>query len=360
MFINVQMLRFIAAMLVVAYHASMRIPETSVISKQLFGLFEIAGFAGVDIFFVISGYIMVYTTRNSAGLNHGQQFMRRRIARVFSGYWPFFFAAWLVFSLTRPEHVAESHLLKSFLLWPQPLQQVLLEVTWTLSFEMYFYLAFALLVALTPTGIRTRVLVLLASLLLAYNGYKYFVVSGFSPERIHEYPFYQRFLTSPFLLEFLSGALLAQWLDKNRLPLPVLCSLAGVVLFCAGGLVNKLVYSGLIEQGYYVFPRVIVFGIPSLLLVAGAVAMEIDGHCANRRFSIPAGGSSYSIYLSHVLILSVAWHLGLDTWLAGFSGIVGLLGYSLLVVLIFAISLLHYLVLEQRLHKMFKHLLKLA
>jgi exopolysaccharide production protein ExoZ len=142
--------------------------------------------------------------------------------------------------------------------------------------------------------------------------------------------------------------------------MPALCLLAGMVLFIAGGLVNELWYAGLIEQGYYVFPRVIVFGIPSLLWVAGAVAVEMQGHHANRRFSLLAGGASYAIYLSHVLILSLAWHLGLNTWLAGSGGIVGLLAYSLLVLLIFAISLLHYQVLEKRLHRLFKRGMKLA
>ena len=357
MFVNIQLLRFVAAMLVVNYHTAAYIAKSSGIAHDVFGLFQTFGFAGVDIFFVISGYIMCYTTRGRVGPDQGQQFMRRRIARIFSGYWPFFFAAWLVFGLTRPDHLAQASLFKSFFLWPQPLNGVLLEITWTLSFEMYFYLGFSLLVAFTPSSARTRVLLLLASLLLAYNGYKHFVISGFSPELINSYPFYQRFLTSPFLLEFLCGALLAQWLDQRRLPLSVMWLSAGVVLFCAGGLVNTVVYSGLIEQGHHVFPRVIVFGIPALLLVAGMVAVETDGHVANSRFSIQAGGSSYAIYLSHVLILSLAWHLGLGGWLAGFAGTAGLSGYALLVGLIFAVSLLHYLLLEKPLHRLFKRLL---
>jgi peptidoglycan/LPS O-acetylase OafA/YrhL len=73
MFVNVQMLRFVAAMLVVFYHTAARIPESSTLSHQVFGLVETLGFAGVDIFFVISGYIMVYTTRGRAGMGQGQQ-----------------------------------------------------------------------------------------------------------------------------------------------------------------------------------------------------------------------------------------------------------------------------------------------
>jgi len=360
MLINVQMLRFVAAMLVVFYHTAARIPESSALPYQLFGLVETFGFAGVDIFFVISGYIMVYTTRGRAGPNQGQQFMRRRFARIYSGYWPFFFAAWLLFGFIRPEHLAESHLLKSFLLWPQSLNLVLLQLSWTLSFEMYFYLLFALLVSFTPTGVRTRILVSVTALLLAFNGYKHFVIAGFNPENFYNYPFYQRFLTSPYMLEFLCGALLAQWLEKNRLPMSRVWLLAGSLLFCAGGLINTVLYSGLSEQGYHVFPRVLVFGIPSVLLVAGLVAVESDGYMANRRFSIQAGGASYAIYLSHVLILGLAGYLGVGRWLAGFNDIITLIGYTLLVSLIFVISLLYYLTIEKRLHKLFKQWLALS
>ena len=216
---------------------------------------------------------------------------------------------------------------------------------------------FALLVTFTPAAIRTRVLISVTALLLAYNSYKHFVIAGFSPDNFYHYSFHQRFLTSPFMLEFLSGALLAQWLEKNRLPLPRLLLLAGSLLFCAGGLINAVVYSGLIEQGDYVLPRVLIFGIPSLLLVAGMVAVESDGYVANRRFSIQAGGASYAIYLCHVLILGLAWHLGVGRWLAGFTGSIALLGYTLLVALIFVISLMYYLTIEKRLHNLFKRFL---
>jgi len=357
MLVNVQLLRFIAAMLVVIYHASRSIPESSVIADSLFGLVETLGFAGVDIFFVISGFIMVETTRGRSGPDQGQQFMRRRIARIYSGYWPFFFAAWLLFAFTRPEHLAESNLWKSFLLWPQPLNQVLLELTWTLSFEMYFYLVFALLVSLAPPRARTGVLLLLAFVLLVFVGHKHIVISGYSPEQINTYPFHQRFLTSPFLLEFLSGALLARWLENYQPRHPLACLLAGAVLFCAGGAINQLVYSGLIEQGYNVFPRVMVFGIPSLLIMAGLVALEKEGHAAHRWFSIQAGGASYAIYLSHVLVLGLVWHLGIGAWLGGLGPVAGLVGYLSLVVLIFLFSLLYYLSVEKRLHALFRRLL---
>ena len=146
-------LRFAAALAVVVYHAGKHVAATGADPGWLFRAGEAVGFAGVDVFFVISGFIMFHTTRESAGAAAAAEFLKRRVARIYSGYWPFFLFAALVFSRARPEHFAESNLLTSFLLWPMPLNQVLLDVSWTLSYEMYFYLLFTVLVLLIALGL---------------------------------------------------------------------------------------------------------------------------------------------------------------------------------------------------------------
>ena len=146
MLVNIQFLRCVAAMLVVVYHASARMPSGEGPVSWLFQAGTATGFAGVDVFFVISGFIMAWTTFEKAGSEDGSDFARRRVARIYSGYWPFFILAAVVFAWARAGHFAESNLLKSFFLWPQPLNHNLLEVTWTLSFELYFYALFTLVV----------------------------------------------------------------------------------------------------------------------------------------------------------------------------------------------------------------------
>ena len=137
MLINLQFLRFAAAMLVVLYHSSSHLRSTGLDQGTVFALSEGIGFAGVDIFFVISGFIMAWTTQEAAGPAAAFDFLRRRLARIYSGYWPFFLFAVVLFAWTDPPFFEGSDLEKSAILWPT--NRLLLAVSWTLIFELFFY-----------------------------------------------------------------------------------------------------------------------------------------------------------------------------------------------------------------------------
>ena len=83
MLVNVQFLRFVAAMLVVFYHSSAHLNSTGVDQGWLFEIFEAVGFAGVYVFFVISGFIMAYTTMGLEGVEPSVGFFERRLARIY-------------------------------------------------------------------------------------------------------------------------------------------------------------------------------------------------------------------------------------------------------------------------------------
>jgi len=374
MLYNIQFLRFVAAMLVVLYHSATQIPANDSIFQAIFSAGELLGFAGVDIFFVISGFIMAHTSAAHSGAAESFKFARRRLARIFSGYWPFFVLALLVFGSFRPEHFVESDLLKSFFLWPQSLNHVLLEITWTLSFELYFYLLFSLLILFTNPRKRIHVITLAFGLLLLFNLYRHFVMHSFSPDNIYFLTFWSQFLTSPFLLEFFAGSLVA-WRVMKRPAGPALAwLLAGSVLFLSGGWINASLYAGLIEQGFYVVPRVIVYGLPACMILTGLVRMELvaDGKSSDhtgqhhslrmqapRHFSALTGGASYAIYLSHILILTVVWKTPFNEFLASWSGGVIITAYIVLMLAILGYSVLHYIYLEKPLHQLFKRWLGL-
>lgn len=377
MLYNIQFLRFVAAMLVVLYHSATRLPANDSVFQALFSTGEALGFAGVDIFFVISGFIMAHTSSAHAGAGDSFDFARRRLARIFSGYWPFFIFALVVFGYFRPEHFADSKLLKSFFLWPQSLNHVLLEITWTLSYELYFYLLFSLLILLSKPLNRYALVLPAFAALLVFNLYRHFVTDSFSPENIYYLAFWSQFLTSPFLLEFFGGVLVA-WRVAEKPVGPALgWLLAGTVLFLAGGWINEQVYSGLIEQGFHVVPRVFVYGLPACMLVAGLVRLEKSavGRRASRpgngpqqalgmqapaRFSAVTGGASYAIYLSHILILTVAWNIGFNEFIGAWPGIMQIAAYVLLMLFILGYSVLHYTWLEKPLHHLFKRWLGLV
>ena len=214
MLVNVQFLRFIAAALVVLYHADSHLRSTGASPGALFSFAEAVGFAGVDIFFVISGFIMAHTTAGDAGPSDASAFARRRIARIYSGYWPFFLLALGRFGWLAPERLSEASLVRSAILWPANV--LLIAVSWTLVFEMVFYLLYSLLILL-PTRQRNHVTVLLLLGFVAWATYAQFVRGAYRPGALETITLAEYYLLSPYTIEFLAGALLARGLATRRM-----------------------------------------------------------------------------------------------------------------------------------------------
>ena len=106
---NLQILRWLAALWVVLLHTSVDIvvppaylPDMPALLQALVG----AGFAGVDVFFAISGAVMAESTRSaSAGMGHSLRFLGTRLLRIYAGWWPFFGLYLLAFHCAGPAHL---------------------------------------------------------------------------------------------------------------------------------------------------------------------------------------------------------------------------------------------------------------
>ena len=357
MLVNIQILRFFAAVLVVFNHTSAHLRASGNEQGALFALGQTTGFGGVDIFFVISGFIMAWTTVANAGGADAMAFTKRRIARIYSGYWPFYLLALALFLTVGTRDLTGVQFLSSALLWPTELGRLLIPVSWTLIFEMYFYLMFALLIAYG--GARRESLLIWAALaVLAWSLYSHFGRHAYDPGQLETMSVYENYLAFPFLLEFLAGAILADWLRKHPHGLSWSLLVAGIVLWLLSAWINTSQFEGKLIQGYFVIWRVLVFGLPSILLVAGLVRLEHAGRTFLPRFSMLAGGASYAIYLSHTLILTATQAMGLNRWVAQFSAGVAQCVFLLLIALIVAYSMAHYRWLERPLHARFRQLLK--
>src|SRR5205085_6006264 len=179
------------------------------------------GAAGVDLFFVISGFVMVYSSEALFGRLDGPvRFFLRRLARIAPLYWVvtiaiilYIYAAhgatlWTIYS--------PGSLLASFLFWPYPrLDGLAFPVHllgWTLNYEMFFYAVFAFAILLPRRAAVATVCVAFAAL----------VTIG----QLYSLPLPFGFWANSIILEFCYGMLIALLYRAGvRLPPSVTCTL---------------------------------------------------------------------------------------------------------------------------------------
>lgn len=281
---SIQLLRAIAALLVVLYHGqlaiSTRFASPAFAAETYFFAF---GAVGVHIFFVISGFIMVYTTRVDQNFV-ARDFLRRRILRIYPMYWVCV-ALYLVVHnfIGSPYRLGGPEIWGALALYPEHASAII-GPAWTLSFEMFFYLCFGVAMKL---GATRGLVILGAVFMLSITTGFFFPIDGALG----------RLVTNSLLLEFIAGAAIGWLLTTGRLPQrggsAVL--LLALLLFGAG-----------VAAGYDRFPSVAVWGIPSTLLVAGAVIWEnsLGFKKELRKFS-HFGNSSYVLYLIHLIVITL-------------------------------------------------------
>jgi peptidoglycan/LPS O-acetylase OafA/YrhL len=189
----IQALRFLAALMVVGAHL---IPG-----------FDTIGQHGVDVFFVISGFVMVYSSEELFSKPQAaKQFMWRRICRIVPLYW-LMTAVVAASGNYSWQHIATS-LFFIPSVWPDAPSPMLpvLTVGWTLNVEMFFYLLFAAWISMPR---RIAVPGVCVTLLLVFMLGNYFPLSTAVAA----------YWTSPKLLEFALGALIANaYRDGLNLP----------------------------------------------------------------------------------------------------------------------------------------------
>lgn len=297
--ISIQYLRAFAALLVVFHHARYQITDFEVFYTGGVWLF---GQAGVDIFFVISGFIMWVTT--SLRPTTPGDFLRNRIVRIVPMYWlvtlAIAAAALLLPTLFRAVELTPEHVLKSLFfvphfypaaptrIWP------LLIPGWTLNYEMFFYLLFAAALFLPRALIIPAISALFAA--ISVTG---LVVPFRDPVLI--------FFADSIILEFAAGMLIGRLYLEGRLALPAWAALSAIAV--------GLVWMVALTPWEIPETRLLVWGVPAVLTVVGCLSLELRDVIRKYGLLTLLGDASYSIYLTHILTLGVvrtAWNrLGL-------------------------------------------------
>jgi exopolysaccharide production protein ExoZ len=284
---GLQLLRAVAVILIAWLHAGEKLRRYGGFRSPELGVF------GVDIFFVISGFILssvVMRERQGPGLATTGLFLQRRFVRIYPVYW--IFAIISIAKLTlHHQFVAQNYIAAWFLLpsLHYPVAPWLHEFSWTLIFEMFFYLALSALLLKT---VRFATQALIAVLLLLVTAGVFLDIHR--PILI--------IICNPILLEFAFGAALALIYRRfgRRRYLGMAMTFAGVVLAIGLRAYNShTVATGLhmIRVDAGVFERVATFGIAALLLVGGVILWSPTLTNRVGRLFVILGNASYSTYL---------------------------------------------------------------
>jgi exopolysaccharide production protein ExoZ len=303
-----QILRAFAAIGVVIYHTDYRF---------------VAGvhtdFLGVATFFVISGFIMCFITRNEA-----DSFFVNRIVRIVPLYWLCTFAC--LAALYRQELLDPSFwgdhaalIIRSLFFLPSE-EQPLVAVGWTLNFEIYFYVVFA-----TALWFSRRFAPLIVSAI---------ILAVFAVDRIVPGMFVTHYYSHMYIHFFLCGiALFYVWrLTSGRLPkLPAAIICASVLIF------SYAIQIDMPSPGNWTFTLPVMI-VGSMLLMAGA------GVDLNWRPLTLLGDASYALYLTHMLLMGAIHRVAPNVLELGKSEAVWFVGLLLLYV---AVGLIAYLAIEK-------------
>lgn len=224
-----QAFRGIAALMIVILHSRINYPanESNQISNWLFS----AGGAGVDLFFIISGFIMVYTTKKSDGtFLYSTQFAIKRITRIVPVYFIVSFVFYILMliaykSINATYHFNFVDLLKSYLFIPLDLSSAsppffgspVLHVGWSLNYEMYFYL----IIFISLIFKRFRWLIFSTWIIVTLIVLPTILTNEFTFIGTHSYNFdgYLNIITSPLIWEFVIGVVIG-WIYFTPLKFP--------------------------------------------------------------------------------------------------------------------------------------------
>jgi exopolysaccharide production protein ExoZ len=286
---SIQALRGFAVLGVCLAH--LHAVESKFGGTPLLGNWALSGFAGVDMFFVISGFVMVWVTRayqgNSAAL---PRFWLARFLRIYPLWWlvlSMVVAVWMI----KPEWVYASHLtdpdiMRSYLLFPAK-ELPLHAVGWTLIHEVWFYLVFGLLL-MAPSWLLPFMLLIWAGLVGAMA---LFFPSPSDP--------LLALIRHPLTLEFILGAVVGLLAKKGQFPNPRLMLQLGCFAVVLASLSTRENPAVVFEDEW---TRVVFFGMPCAFIVWGFVGMEQTAQNVAPRWAQALGTWSYSLYLIHVLV----------------------------------------------------------
>jgi peptidoglycan/LPS O-acetylase OafA/YrhL len=286
---SIQAGRGMAAIMVVFFHANVFIIPDQIYrvpGMTVWKGFEM-GFAGVEFFFVLSGFIMMFVHGRDFGVPaRFWPFVRNRILRIYPIYWIVLTGLLALYLLVMPGSGPETArepmaIFTSYLLWPT-VEAPVLHPAWTLRHEMLFYLVFGLVILNRRAG---------GTLFWLWTAVAALTV--LLPELPHPWSF----LISYYNVLFAFGLLAAMFYRALTPRQGTILFLLGTAAFFAIGLSDA--YRAVAWAHDW---RTICFGLAAAAIVTGLAA----GSFHPGRLAVFLGDASYSIYLAHIPSMNAA------------------------------------------------------
>ena len=292
-FVSIQALRAIAASVVVLAHLEVYFPNALSKSHPLWQYLQYGG-AGVDLFFVISGFVMVYASERFFAVPGGpKQFFLRRLARIIPLYW-ICTSVWILLLMVKykgsviPNLPYDSMLASYFfipLARPNGVISPALGLGWSLNFEMMFYAIFACVLLFQ----RFYAVIAASIILMILIG-----ISSQLPDTI------LTFYDNPRIYQFIFGMIVGLVYRRG-----IRLSLFGSIALCLAGMV-LLAMSDTLLQHYPALLRPYSWGVAFALIVAAGVLCKASArdHLGTKT-ALLLGDASYALYLVHTIALAV-------------------------------------------------------
>jgi peptidoglycan/LPS O-acetylase OafA/YrhL len=284
---SIQVLRALAALGVVAFHTAGNVEAYGWIT-HLFPKISRYGAIGVDVFFIISGFVIALVTYGKpAGIQSARAFIKARVIRIVPLYWllTILFACLLLLMPMAFAHARFDffHLLTSLLFFPslnwEGVVAPVLNVGWTLNYEAWFYVVFGIAVCVTNRPLISVAIFLSLTSLLRLIG---------DPSILFQ------FYTNPIVLEFVMGCFIGNCYARGK----QVTANAALIVLCVT-MVSRLLYAPIMTDDN----RFIVFGLPAFAIVV--VMLALENKVKWGKWMGELGAASYSLYLTHVFSIPI-------------------------------------------------------
>ncbi|MFB9983896.1 acyltransferase family protein [Mesorhizobium kowhaii] len=295
---GLQILRAIAAFGVIVRH-TLEMSNGSEAGRFSPDWITASGAAGVDLFFVISGFIMVYVSfPPGQAADTPKRFIVKRATRIFPLYW-ICSAAIVAISAVgflKNKNIDLYTILNSALILPG---DKLVYVAWTLSYELYFYIIFSICLNIGKMFSTSISVILL-------------MIGGIVLGREIQNSTYYDFFSSPLVLEFCFGIALALFFSAGKKwKVPLALGALGFLI---------IIVSPIFLPHPDALPgsRVIVWGLPATLIVAAFLEVKRPQSIAGRA-TVLLGDASYALYLTHIFVMMAYGWVIKSTFVGGMS-----------------------------------------